>query len=69
MSIGKYISLEEARNTDKLDRFAKEHPSKGDKKLFGKLFKAMAKTTSTDDQTSGKASSAGYSGTRTRRGT
>jgi len=69
MSRGKYLSLEEARNDGKLDRFAKEHPSNGDKKLFGKLFEAMAKTPSTDDQTSDKVSSVGYSGTRTRRGT
>jgi len=43
MSTGKYISLEEARKEKKLDRFAKEHPSEGDKKLFDKLFNAMAK--------------------------
>lgn len=43
MSHGKYISLEEARKAKKLDRFAKEHPSEGDKKLFDKLFNAMAK--------------------------
>ena len=42
MSRGKYLSLEEARNTKKLEQFAKEHPSKGDKKLFDKLFKTMA---------------------------
>ena len=29
MSIGKYISLEEARKTGQLDRFIKEHPVKG----------------------------------------
>lgn len=43
MSTGKYISLEEARKEKKLERFAKEHPSEGDKKLFDKLFNAMAK--------------------------
>ena len=43
MSRGKHLSLEEARNENKLNRFAKEHPSKGDKKLFDKLFTAMAK--------------------------
>lgn len=69
MSTGKYLSLEEARNEGKLDRFAKEHPSECDKKLFSKLFNAMAKTTSTEDQTLKQGSSAGYSGTRTRRGT
>jgi len=30
MSIGKYISLEEARRKGLLDRFIKEHPSEGD---------------------------------------
>ena len=34
MSIGKYISLEEARKKKQLGRFAKEHSSKGD---MGKL--------------------------------
>ncbi len=34
MSIGKYISLEEARNKGKLDRFIKAHPSTGN---MGKL--------------------------------
>ena len=43
MSTGKYISLEEARKKGLLDRFAKEHPSKGDKKQFDTLMKDMAK--------------------------
>ena len=48
MSRGKYLSLEEARKKDKqgkgkLDQFAKEHPSEGDKKKFDALFGAMAK--------------------------
>lgn len=42
MSIGRYISLEEARKHKKLDRFAKEHPSKGDKDKFDKLMDKMA---------------------------
>ena len=69
MSRGKYLSLEEAREQNKLDRFAKEHPSEGNKNLFSRLFEAMAKKPSTDVQTSDKAPSSGYSGTRTRRGT
>ncbi len=28
MARGKYLSLEEARNANQLDQFAKEHPSK-----------------------------------------
>ncbi len=42
MSRGKYLSLEEARKSGKLRQFAKEHPSKGDKKLFNRLLDAMA---------------------------
>lgn len=42
MSTGKYLSLEEARKKGLLDRFAKEHPSKGSKSKFDKLLKAMA---------------------------
>jgi hypothetical protein len=55
MSIGKYLSLEEARKAKQLDRFAKEHPSEGNKNLFDKLFTAMTggkpKMPSKDDQT------------------
>ena len=34
MSRGKHLSLEEARKADQLKQFGKEHPSKGDEKLF-----------------------------------
>lgn len=54
MAIGKYLSLEEARKQGLLDRFAKEHPSKGGKKQFDKLMKAMAKKPSKAGRTSGK---------------
>jgi len=43
MAIGKYLSLEEARKKDKLKRFIKEHPSKGDEKTGDKLLGRMAK--------------------------
>lgn len=54
MSRGKYLSLEEAKKKDsqgkdKLDQFAKEHDSKGDKKQFDQLFQAMAKASPTKD--------------------
>lgn len=60
MSIGKYLSLQEARKHKKLDRFAKEHPSQGD---MGKLLKGIEnvalnrpiKKTSKDGRTSTKA--------------
>jgi hypothetical protein len=41
MSTGKYLSLEEARKKNQLDRFAKAHPSKGNKKRFLELLKNM----------------------------
>lgn len=34
MSIGRYISLEEARKNKKMTRFIKDHPSKGNEKQF-----------------------------------
>ena len=43
MSTGKYISLEEARKTAELERFAKEHPSEAKKKNFDSLLDAMCK--------------------------
>ena len=43
MSRGKHLSLEEARKQGKLDQFAKEHPSKGDKEKFDRLLESMAK--------------------------
>jgi hypothetical protein len=52
MAIGKYISLEEARNAKQLDRFAKEHPSKGDKKKFVALLDRMARNLPTAGRTS-----------------
>ena len=42
MARGKYLSLEEARKAGKIDQFAKEHPSLGDKKRFDAIVKAMA---------------------------
>jgi hypothetical protein len=54
MSIGKYLSLEEAREEEKLERFTKEHPSKGDKKSFDDLLDRMAKNLPVDGQTSKK---------------
>lgn len=42
MSVGKYLSLEEARKKKLLERFAKEHPSKGDQKAFDELLSNMA---------------------------
>lgn len=52
MSRGKYLSLEEARKKKTLDRFAKEHPSEGDKGAFDRALDAMVKKKSSDDETS-----------------
>jgi len=43
MSRGKYFSLEEAREQDKLDQFCKEHQSGGKKVTFDRLLDRMAK--------------------------
>jgi len=42
MACGRYLSLEEARRMERLDRFCKEHPSEGDKELFDHVLEAMA---------------------------
>lgn len=68
MSRGKYLSLEEARKEGKLKQFAKEHPSKGKARLFERLLKEAAKDQEEAKATSSRGSSAGYGGTRTRRG-
>jgi len=43
MSIGKYTSLEEAKDEKTLKRFIKQHPSKGNRKTFNELLGRMAK--------------------------
>lgn len=69
MSRGKYLSLEEARNMGKLDRFAKEHPSRSKGNRFERLLDAVARGSLEGDQTSTQALSEDYSGTQTRPGT
>ena len=54
MTRGKYLSLEEALKKGQLERFAKEHPSTGDKKQFDELLDRMAKNLPVNDQTSKK---------------
>jgi hypothetical protein len=41
MSVGKYLSLEEARKKKLLERFAKEHPSTGDERAFDRMMGKM----------------------------
>lgn len=75
MARGKYVNLEEARRNGEIDRFCKEHPSKGDERVFDALLDAMAhgerptRKKSADGGTSSAAPSAGSSDTRTRQGT
>ena len=52
MSIGKYISLKEAREKDKLERFMKEHWTRGDKELLEDTLESMIKSSESDNQTS-----------------
>ncbi|VAW19895.1 hypothetical protein MNBD_ALPHA12-2120 [hydrothermal vent metagenome] len=57
MSRGKHLSLEEARKSKKLARFAKEHPSDGDQNRFDLLAKLMAEgKLEAEQETSGEHS-------------
>lgn len=51
MATGKYLSLEEARKTKLLSHFAKEHPTKGSKKVFDALLDRMAKSLKASEKT------------------
>ena len=68
MARGKYLSLEEARKSGKLARFAKDHPSKADKR-FWPLLDVMARGTLEGGETSDRAASADYTDTQTPPGT
>ena len=67
MSRGKYLSLEEARKSGKLDRFAKEHPSEGDRQRFNRLLDEMSKTIEEAEETSSPENDENSNGTQTRR--
>ena len=54
MSRGHYLSLEEARNKEQLDQFAKEHPSTGEQTAFDQLLKRMAKADPGQNETPDK---------------
>lgn len=69
MSRGQYLSLEEARNADQLDRFCKEHPSQANGLTFDRLLDAMARGKLEAGETSSPETSEGYSDTQTRPGT
>lgn len=52
VSIGKYLSLEEARNVNDLRSFSKEHPSEGDIDAVLGILERMVKMPESADQTS-----------------
>ena len=51
MATGKYLSLEEARKAKLLKRFAKEHPTKGNKQKFDALLDRMARSSKASEKT------------------
>ena len=69
MSRGKYLSLEEARKSGDLDRFAKEHPMDADRDRFERLLDAMSQGVLEEAETSKPDRRASSNGTRTRRDT
>jgi hypothetical protein len=69
MSRGKYLNLDEARKSGRLDRFAKEHPSEGNQGRFDRLFEEMSKTIEVGVTASPAGSAESSSGTQTRQGT
>ncbi len=69
MSRGKYLSLEEARKSGDLKRFAKEHPMEGDRERFDRLLEAMSQGVLEEEETSKSDRHASSNETRTRRDT
>lgn len=69
MSRGKYLSLEEARKSGDLDRFAKEHPSEANRGRFKRLLNAMSQGVLEEAETSKPDRRASSNETRTRRDT
>jgi len=69
MSRGKYLSLEEARQTSQLGRFCEEHPSEADRGRFFALLDAMSKGALKGEETSQPDHAEGSNEARTRQGT
>lgn len=65
MSIGKYLSLEEARKKGLIDRFCKEHPSVADADRFNQLLDSATTKLPANQGASAQASRGSYSGTQT----
>jgi len=69
MSRGKYLSLEEARQSGDFEQFCKEHPLEADRARFLKLLTLMSQGALEGEETSQPEHDEGSTGTRTRRGT
>ena len=65
MSRGKYLSLEEARQSGQLDQFAKEHPLENKDGKFEKVIGHIVKGSQKDRQASAQDSSGDCSDTQT----
>ena len=65
MSVGKYLSLEEARKKGLIDRFCKEHPSVGDADRFNQLLDAVTTKPQASLEASSQAGSGSCSETQT----
>jgi len=69
MSRGKYLSLEEARQSGKLDQFAAEHPTEAERARFQALLDLMSRGALEAKETSQPDHAEGSTGTQTPRGT
>jgi hypothetical protein len=69
MSRGKYLSFEEARKSEALGRFAKEHPMESDRDRFERLLDAISQGVLEEAETSRPDRRACSNETRTRLGT
>lgn len=69
MSRGKHLSLEEARQLNQLERFAKENPATVDKERFLALLDAMSQGVLEGEETAPKDRGEGSSATRIPRDT
>lgn len=69
MSRGKYLSLEEARESGDFKRFCEQHPSEAERARFLKLLTLMSQGALEGEGTSERDRAASSSETRTRQGT
>ena len=69
MSRGKYLSLEEARQTGSLAQFCKEHPTEAERGRFLALLDLMSQGVLEPEETSQPGASVGSNETQTRQDT